>query len=149
MTLDTMTLSAKQAAEHVGMTKQAIINAIKDGRISANKNNKGQWEIATSELFRVFEPIKQLDTLDTKHTLQTRREFTPEIDTSLHLKNKELELELDAARKEVKQLQARNEELQAEKNDWREQAKMLLLKSPEKPVEAPKRFLGIFSRRTA
>jgi FtsZ-binding cell division protein ZapB len=136
--LDTMTLSAKQAAEQVGMTKQAIINAIKDGRVSAGKNNKGQWQIDPSELFRVFEPVKSLDTLGINNTLQTGRHLTPEIDTSLHLKNKELELELAAARKEIKNLEARNEELQTERNDWKTQAQTLLLKPPQKPVESNK-----------
>ena len=147
-TLDTMTLSAKQAAEQVGMTKQAIINAIKDGRISADKNNKGQWQIDPSELFRVFDPVKSLDTLDINNTLQTRRHLTPEIDTSLHLKNKELELELSAARKEIKILETRNEELQTERNDWKTQAQTLLLNPPQKLTEKRKRFFGIFPRRT-
>ena len=149
-----MTLSAKQAAEQVGMTKQAVINAIKDGRISAEKDNKGRWIIQPSELFRVFSPTQPLDTIDSNKTLQSGRNFTPEIDSNLPIENIKLRLELEAAQKEIKRLEEQSEELRDERNEWRQQAKRLSLakpedveKAPQKPVEGSKGFLRIFSRK--
>jgi len=52
-----MGLSAKEAAETVGMTRQGIIKAIKTGKLSASKNSNGQWELEASELFRVYEAV--------------------------------------------------------------------------------------------
>ena len=47
-------LTAKQAAEETGRSKEAILKAIKSGRLSANKDGKGQWAIDPAELFRVY-----------------------------------------------------------------------------------------------
>lgn len=49
--------SLKDAAEAVGLGKPAILKAIQKGRISAKKNDFGQWEIDPSELHRVYKPV--------------------------------------------------------------------------------------------
>jgi predicted RNase H-like nuclease (RuvC/YqgF family) len=49
--------SLKEAAEACGRGKPAILKAIQKGRISANKNQLGEWEIDPSELHRVYKPI--------------------------------------------------------------------------------------------
>ena len=46
--------SLKQAADAVGRGKPAILKAIKSGRISANKDDNGQWLIDPAELHRVY-----------------------------------------------------------------------------------------------
>lgn len=46
--------SLKQAADAVGRGKPAILKAIKNGRISAKKNDNGQWQIDPAELHRVY-----------------------------------------------------------------------------------------------
>jgi hypothetical protein len=46
--------SLKQAAEAVGRGKPAILKAIKSGRISAQKDAFGQWQIEPAELHRVY-----------------------------------------------------------------------------------------------
>ena len=51
-----MSLSAKQAAEQVGLSKQGIIKAIKQGKLSAAKDDNGEWQIDPAELFRVYQP---------------------------------------------------------------------------------------------
>ena len=48
-------LSLREAAEETGLTKPALLKAIKKGRISAQKNDRGEWEIDPAELFRVYE----------------------------------------------------------------------------------------------
>jgi hypothetical protein len=48
-------LTAKQAADHTGKSKAAILKAIKTGRLSASKDGVGEWKIDPSELFRVYQ----------------------------------------------------------------------------------------------
>jgi hypothetical protein len=51
-----MGISVKAAAEQVGMTKAGLMKAIKTGKVSATKNNQGEWEIEPVELFRHYQP---------------------------------------------------------------------------------------------
>jgi hypothetical protein len=51
-----MSLSAKEAAEQVGMSRQGIMKAIHQGKVSAQKDLNGQWQIEPVELFRVYPP---------------------------------------------------------------------------------------------
>jgi len=53
----TMSLSAKEAAERVGLTKPGLLKAIKQGKLSATKDHNGQWRIDPAELFRVYPPV--------------------------------------------------------------------------------------------
>lgn len=52
-----MKYTLKQAADASGKDKSTIQRAIKSGRISANINDLGNYEIDPSELHRVFEPV--------------------------------------------------------------------------------------------
>ena len=54
-------LSAREAAEQVGLTKQAIIKAIRKGTISAVKDESGEWRIEPAELFRVYQAVATVD----------------------------------------------------------------------------------------
>jgi hypothetical protein len=51
-----MKLTLGAAAKETDVTKSAISKAIKSGRISATKNELGEYEIEPSELFRVYQP---------------------------------------------------------------------------------------------
>lgn len=52
-----MKMSLNQAAKTCGRAKSTILEAIKSGRLSAPKDDRGRYEIDTSELHRVF-PFK-------------------------------------------------------------------------------------------
>jgi hypothetical protein len=54
-------LSAREAAQLVGMTKQGIIKSIRKGTISAEKDASGEWRIAASELLRVYPAAPKVD----------------------------------------------------------------------------------------
>ena len=57
-TIGTITMmSLKQAAEISGKTKPTVLKAIKSGRLSAVKNDLGQWKIDPAELERVYPPV--------------------------------------------------------------------------------------------
>ena len=60
-------LTLNQAAKEAGKAKSTILDAIKSGRLSAPKGEKGQYEIDPAELFRVFpktgsEPVEKTAT---------------------------------------------------------------------------------------
>ena len=46
-----------QAAKAVGMSKTSILRSVKAGRISAGRDEFGQWAIEPCELHRVYPPL--------------------------------------------------------------------------------------------
>ena len=52
-----MTYSLREASEAVGKGKPAILKAIQSGKISAEKDEHGEWQIEPSELHRVYPPL--------------------------------------------------------------------------------------------
>lgn len=54
-----MTYSLREAANAVGMQKPAILKAIQSGKISAQKDAHGQWQIEPAELHRVYPPVSK------------------------------------------------------------------------------------------
>ncbi len=54
-------LTLRQAAEAVGMSKPGVLKAIKSGKVSAEKNIRGQYQIQAAELFRVYDPISRVN----------------------------------------------------------------------------------------
>ena len=53
----TMTYTLKQAAESVGKSKTAILRAVQAGKVSARRDDHGQWLIEPAELHRVYDPV--------------------------------------------------------------------------------------------
>lgn len=50
-------LTLTEAAKSTGLTRPGLLKAIQTGRLSASKNDLGQWQIDPAELFRVYEPV--------------------------------------------------------------------------------------------
>lgn len=97
-----MKLSANQASKEAGKTKKTILDAIKSGRLSATKNDKGHWEIDPSEIARVFPK--------TTTTPPTETATTPPIENHENrIKIAELEAEVKALRREVERTDAERE----------------------------------------
>lgn len=89
-----MKLSANQASKEAGKTKKTILDAIKSGRLSATKNDKGHWEIDPSELDRVYPKT------GTNHPIETAT-IPPIENHENRIKIAELEAEVKALRREV------------------------------------------------
>jgi hypothetical protein len=51
-----MPLSLCQAARETGRSKSVLSHALKTGRMSGRRDDKGNWAIDPAELFRVFDP---------------------------------------------------------------------------------------------
>ncbi len=96
-----MSLSPAEAGKHVGLTKQSIVKAIRSGRISAIKDDKGEWRIEPVELFRVWPPVNQ----DTG-------KVAPQVDAGIPPVDGEV----------VALLKAQLDDLRADRDHWRKAA---------------------------
>jgi uncharacterized protein HemX len=110
-------LSLKEAAEAAGVSRPAIFKAIKTGRMSATKDEKGQFQIDPAELFRVYTPPK------------------PQVNSQ---NEPSLQAEIDGLRREIGQrdsrigdLKDRIDDLKTDRDHWRQQATALLTHQPE------------------
>lgn len=54
-----MPYSLKQAATATGKSKPTILRAIQGGKISAEKDEQGEWQIEPAELHRVYPPVSE------------------------------------------------------------------------------------------
>jgi chromosome segregation ATPase len=91
-----------KAAEAVGRGKPAILKAIRSGRISAKKNEHGEWDIDPAELHRVYPPIKR-ETLS--ETVSGERQET--------------DGELVALRQVIAVLERQLMDVQSQREDWK------------------------------
>ena len=73
-------LSAKQAAEATGVSKQAILRAIKRGTISASKDTRGEWTIDAAELFRHYQPLPVVHTSEPVGDASVHTSDTAQVD---------------------------------------------------------------------
>ncbi len=112
-----MYLNAKEAADQVGMTKQGIIKAIKNGKLSGKKSEGGEWEIDPAELFRVYKPVNQNSQLVDDGS-QVGVNQTHEVDFGLQHKISDLQSELEHQRELIRRADQRADE-------WADRAKEL------------------------
>lgn len=124
------------AAKLSGRAKSTLSNAIKDGRLTAIKNDKGGFEIDGSELFRVF-PFPVAD-----------QSPVPQPNTKIEHENKVLEVELKAERQMRERLEAEIEDLKIQRDKWQDQAQTLLIanQNQSEGQSAKRGFLGLFRR---
>ncbi len=54
-----MPLTLNQAAKETGKSTSVIAYALKTGRLSGRRDDKGNWAIDPAELFRVFDPASK------------------------------------------------------------------------------------------
>jgi hypothetical protein len=119
-------LSAREAGDRVGLTKQAIVKAIKNGRISATKDDTGEWRIDPAELFRVYPPVPT----DGSNPSPTE---TPNDSAGL--------------RREIELLRERIDDLVEDRDHWREQAQQALrMITDQRPVTQPSEHRGWWRR---
>lgn len=109
-----------QAAKVTGKAKGTISNAVKKGRLSASKNDKGEYEIDASELHRVYplhsttveQPSKMDDVLPPSNTAQ-----------------------INAMAAQIDMLTDMLERERANADEWRKQAQTLALAEPPKTYQ--------------
>jgi excisionase family DNA binding protein len=107
-------LTLAEAAKETGLTKPAIFKAIKNGKISASKDERGQWMIDPAELFRVYDPVSKKET-----------EEPQTANFSLLLKLKELESKLEVTDKRLLDKDREIDDLRTQRDHWRTQAEQI------------------------
>jgi excisionase family DNA binding protein len=109
-----MTLSLGQAAVAVGISKPTIQRAIKNGKLSASRNEDGSYSIDESELARVYPDqwrnryvagtLKQAETLSNPDALQAEIEGLRQQLAMLRDERDDLRRRLDAEAEERRRL---------------------------------------------
>ncbi len=122
------TLSLREAAEQTQTSKSTIFRAIKAGRLSAGRDNDGNFAIDPAELFRVYPP-KTDATVPAQAEKRPEGQGAPAFETSeateLRIRNAQLEAQVNALR-EILEMEkqraarevARADELKAERDRW-------------------------------
>lgn len=102
-------ISIAEAANRTKVSKSTLLRAIKNGKLSAVKNDNGGFEIDPSELHRVYP--KSHDAAPTQQMAQH-------------------DASTDAL---VRQMQIMIDQLKEDRDAWRDQAQRLALAGPAKP----------------
>jgi hypothetical protein len=105
-------LTAREAGEQVGKTRQAIIKAIRKGTISAAKDESGEWRIDPAELFRGYPPVSPVD--DTSPATENASDTAG------------LRREIELLRERLTEKDEQIADLREDRDRWREQATRLL-----------------------
>jgi predicted DNA-binding protein (UPF0251 family) len=118
-------LTLGEAAKQTGKSKATLSRAVKNGRISALKQDDGSFSIEPSELFRVYKRVydETLATIrNTANETVSNPTSTPEKDIELAT----LRAELSAARDKIDDLKRQADEIREDRDAWKHQANRLL-----------------------
>ncbi len=113
-----MQLSVREAADHVGVTRQTIFKKIKDGELSATINHRGNKQVDVSELLRVYGQLQSNDSQPplTVNKARQSKQSPASSDLQLELERSKMLLqmkdrELQLANERIDELKAREAEL--------------------------------------
>ena len=102
-------LSLNKAAKEAGVAKSTLLEALNSGRMSAEKNEKGHWQIDPSELFRVFPKSSS--------TEQEKPKPTPLENPQKTSQNSALEVEVKMLREQIDRMDTERERERAQFTD--------------------------------
>lgn len=119
-----MKLTLGQAAKEVGISKPSLSAAIKNGRLSAPKNESGAYEIDPAELFRVYPPTSKTNSEPNSSSLL---KTNPNTSAEKNEADKVLALLLEEKDKAIKRLEEEKENIRQDLEDQKEQSKRITL----------------------
>lgn len=128
-----MVYTLGEAAKATGKSKATISKAIKNGRISARKNETGTFQIDPSELHRVYPPTVYSEHNETPISTRVK----PDVDGDI----RELQARLEAAHERLSDKDAVISDLREDRDKWRQQATALL--ADQRPKGFLKRLVGL------
>ena len=102
-------LSLNKAAKEAGVAKSTLLEALNSGRMSAEKNEKGHWQIDPSELLRVFPKSSS--------TEQEKPTPTPLENPQKTSQNSALEVEVKMLREQIDRMDTERERERAQFTD--------------------------------
>jgi hypothetical protein len=118
-----MSYTLGTAATATGLNKSTILRSIKAGRISATKNELGEWHIEPAELHRIYPPVASAPD----------RGDAPQHDAAVRLA--ELSAQIAGLREVAELLRAQRDDALAQRDKWEQQASRLALPKPDEAVE--------------
>ena len=132
-------LTLTEAARVAHKSKAALLEAIRNGRLSAKRGEAGQWAIDPAELFRVY-PQNQVQNRDLP-PVGTGSETTGDDRFQNAISRLEIELQNQArtAERERKLLETTIDDLRQDRDHWRQQATHLLTYQPRPVPPRPAR----------
>lgn len=125
-----------QAAETTGKRRQTIHKAIKTGRISANKNEKGEWEIDPAELLRVYPPKSTVDD-------NQNQKLDASLQRDMQLVDSGLRREIELLREQLEREREISADLARQRDRWEQQATALLTDQRNKEAPTLWQWLGV------
>ena len=124
-------LTLNQAAKAAKKSKSTIQYALKTGRLSGFKDEKGNYQIDTAELFRVYK--SNVVYMDEKSTLEHSE---TDIKTALLVQKLEfLEQRLDKLEQEKNEISKRLDKSEVERRETQSKLTALLTFQQEQPVK--------------
>ena len=118
-------LSLTKAAEEVGISRSALFKAIKNGRVSASKNSKGEFEIDPAELFRVYQPVNKVNV--NLHQPSQQQDIAKETAETV---------EITMLKQLLKQVESERDDLRRRLDDEaQERRKLTMLLTHQPPIE--------------
>jgi hypothetical protein len=122
-------LSLRAAAERAGTSKTSLFRAVKAGRVSASRDDRGRLQIDPSELARVY-PVKPQERSENAPLEHHGMADGMAGMVALQVRNADL-----TARVEL--LSRMLADVQTERDRWAAQAERLTLAPPKEPPETP------------
>ncbi len=143
-------LSLNKAAKEAGVAKATLLEALKSGRLSASKSDKGHWEIDPSELFRVFPKTGRQDPAEpnpTPHENQLKTTQNGALEVEVRMLREQLKLVATEREREREQLgeQIQNLRDQVERQSADHRQALALLTDQRERRDAPP-VKGFWSR---
>ncbi len=142
-------LTVSDAALQVGVTRQTIFKAIKSGKLSATKNNRGHMQINVVELLRVYGELQSPDKVaqNKVHKAQQSPVLLASAGLQLELERMKLlierkDFELEQMRERVAELKTREQQANEERlrifGLLEQQTRLLAAPVPAKAPARPK-----------
>jgi hypothetical protein len=131
----TSSVSLAEAGRLTGLHKVSLLRAIKKGKISAEKDEHGEWRLQPAELFRVYPPLPEQH----NGNGDEQRYSAPLAAV--------LEVEISALQQVSKLLREQLDDMRDQRNKWEQAAQMALRQLPA--PKAPTRLWWWPMRRAA
>ena len=135
-----MFYSLSEAADEIGKSKMTIQRAIKKGRLSADRDEQGAYQIDPAELHRVFPAKKPAKKKAANGDGETLQHETDQLRRDIEVRDAQIEREQSERRREREQLETTIDDLRKRLDtESAERQRLTLLITDERAKEAKAR----------
>jgi len=118
-----MKLKLSDAVLQTGQSKSTIWRAIKSGKMSAGRNDAGEYEIDAAELFRVFTPKSETEKQAETGPLKQSATVSETAETAeIAAKVAALESQISGLKELLDEVRRSREDWKNEAQNWKDQA---------------------------